>query len=156
MPWRETSPMEQRLEFVREYDSGLFTMTELAAEYGISRKTGFVLRCDALTAHTRAVTRPRVERAFAEDGLPERIRSDNGPPFGGPGLGRLSTLAVWWIRLGILPERIDPGHPEQNGVPRTISPDPQGRYGAASRRHGRGAATPLHALLPRVQPRATA
>ncbi len=41
MPWRETSPMEQRLEFVREYDSGLFTMTELAAEYGISRKTGY-------------------------------------------------------------------------------------------------------------------
>ena len=41
MPWRETSPMEQRLEFVREYDSGLFTMTELAAQYGISRKTGY-------------------------------------------------------------------------------------------------------------------
>ena len=41
MPWRETSPMEQRLEFVREYESGLCTMTELAAEYGISRKTGY-------------------------------------------------------------------------------------------------------------------
>ena len=41
MPWRETSPMEQRLEFVQEYESGLFTMTELAAEYGISRKTGY-------------------------------------------------------------------------------------------------------------------
>ena len=249
MPWREISPMEQRLEFVREYESELFTMTELAAQYGISRKTGykwldrydaagalglhdrsrrphasphatdpellamlirlrqchprwgakkllvvaarqapkavwpcpatvaahlkargligprrrrrppiaaastrapityanevwttdfkgefltgdhrycypltlrdgfsrFVLRCDALTAHTLAVTRPRMERAFAEYGLPERLRSDNGPPFGGPGLGRLSALAVWWIRLGIVPERIDPGHPEQNG-----------------------------------------
>ena len=41
MPWRETSPMEQRLEFVREYETGLFTMTELAAQYGISRKTGY-------------------------------------------------------------------------------------------------------------------
>jgi putative transposase len=79
---------------------------------GFSR---FVLRCDALTAHTLAVTRPGFERAFAEYGLPDRIRSDNGPPFGGPGLGRLSTLAVWWIRLGIVPERIAPGHPEQNG-----------------------------------------
>jgi hypothetical protein len=79
---------------------------------GFSR---YVLRCDALTAHTLAVTRPRFERAFAEYGLPDRIRSDNGPPFGGPGLGRLSTLAVWWIRLGIVPERIAPGHPEQNG-----------------------------------------
>ena len=250
MPWRETSPMQQRLEFVHEYQTGLFTMTELAAQYGISRKTGykwlaeydargilglqdrsrrpqvspqatdpavaeallalrrrhprwgpkkllavaarrdpgitwparstvarllhrrgliaprrarrpavahlwrrapstranevwtvdfkgefltgdrcycypltlrdafsrFVLRCDALTAHTRAVTRPRLERAFAEYGLPDRIRSDNGPPFGGPGLGGLSTLAVWWIRLGIIPERIDPGCPEQNGA----------------------------------------
>jgi putative transposase len=249
MPWRETSPMEERLEFVREYETELFTMTELAAQYGISRRTGykwlerydahgavglhdrsrrphaspqatdpeliaalvrlrqrhprwgakklltvaarhdphavwscpstvaahlkarelvtarrrrrppvavaasrapitaandvwttdfkgefltgdhrycypftlrdgfsrFVLRCDALTAHTLAVTRPRLERAFAEYGLPDRIRSDNGPPFGGPGLGRLSALAVWWIRLGIVPERIVPGHPEQNG-----------------------------------------
>jgi hypothetical protein len=75
----------------------------------------YVLRCDALTAHTLAVTRPRLEQAFAEYGLPDRIRSDNGPPFGGPGLGRLSTLAVWWIRLGIIPERIEPGCPEQNG-----------------------------------------
>jgi transposase InsO family protein len=79
---------------------------------GFSR---FVLRCDALLAHTLAVTWPQFERAFAEYGLPERLRSDNGPPFGGPGLGRLSALAVRWIRLGIVPERIEPGHPEQNG-----------------------------------------
>jgi transposase InsO family protein len=250
MPWLETSPMEERGDFVREFATGLFTMTELAAQYGVSRKTGykwlgrhddegvlglqdrsrrphhspqatdaerlatliqlrkrhprwgakkllaiaarraptaewpcpstvaahlkanglipshrrrrppvtttvivrppitaandvwttdfkgefltgdhrycypftlrdgfsrFVLQCAALTAHTLAVTRPCFERAFAEYGLPDRIRSDNGPPFGGPGLGRLSTLAAWWIRLGIVPERITPGHPEQNG-----------------------------------------
>ena len=41
MPWREMSPMQQRLEFVREYETELFTMTELAAQYGISRKTGY-------------------------------------------------------------------------------------------------------------------
>src|SRR5437879_3449080 len=41
MPWRETSPMEERVEFVREFASGLFTMTELAAQYRISRKTGY-------------------------------------------------------------------------------------------------------------------
>src|SRR5262245_64599686 len=41
MPWRETSAMEQRLEFIREYTSELFTMTELAAQYGISRKTAY-------------------------------------------------------------------------------------------------------------------
>lgn len=250
MPWRETSPMQQRLEFVREYKSELFTMTELAAQYGISRKTGykwleryaaggvealgdhsrrphespqatdpelvetllavrrrhprwgakkllavaarrdpratwpsrstvctllkqrglvttrprrvrsprapvtapppatrvnevwttdfkgefrtgdgvycypltlrdgfsrFVLRCDALLGRTGEATQRRFARAFAEFGLPDRIRSDNGGPFASPGLGGLSALSVWWIRLGIIPERIAPGHPEQNG-----------------------------------------
>jgi hypothetical protein len=47
-------------------------------------------------------------------GLPAAIRSDNGPPFASVGLGGLSRLDVWWIRLGIRPERIQPGHPEQN------------------------------------------
>ena len=41
MPWRQRSPMDERLEFLREYESELFTMTELAAEYGISRKTAY-------------------------------------------------------------------------------------------------------------------
>jgi putative transposase len=41
MPWRELKPMEQRLEFIREYESGLFTMTELVAHYGVSRKTAY-------------------------------------------------------------------------------------------------------------------
>jgi transposase InsO family protein len=250
MPWRKTSPMEQRLEFVREYETELFTMTELAAQYGISRKTGykwlaqyeaegarglsdrsrrphhspqatapdlvealmalrrrrphwgatkllavaarhdphaewpsrstvctwlhqhglvpprrrrarsargpasplapittvnqvwttdfkgefrtgdgrycypltlrdgfsrFVLRCDGLLSRTLATTQQRFGRAFAHYGLPDRIRSDNGLPFASPGLAGLSSLSVWWIRLGIMPERIAPGHPEQNG-----------------------------------------
>jgi putative transposase len=250
MPWRETSPMFERVEFVREYESGLFSVTELATHYGISRKTAykwlarfdgngapaladrsrrphvsphvtaativdailaqrrrhphwgakklltilrrrepamswparstvcdllkrhglvvphrrrpptigvprsplpaitranevwttdfkgefrtgdgvycypltlrdgfsrFVLRCDALPGTAYAATRRRFERAFADYGLPERIRSDNGGPFAGPGLGGLSRLSVWWLRLGIVPERIAKGHPEQNG-----------------------------------------
>jgi transposase InsO family protein len=250
MPWRETSPVEQRLQFVREYKTGLFTMSELATQYEISRKTAykwlarydddgvdglrdqsrrpdhspqatdpalidallaqrrrhprwgankllaiaarrdpdadwpsrstvcthlkangfvhsssrgraavpgpraplppitkanevwttdfkgefrtgdgiycypltlrdgfsrFVLRCDGLLNRTLVATQQRFARAFAEYGLPDRIRSDNGSPFASPGLARLSTLSVWWIRLGILPERIAPGHPEQNG-----------------------------------------
>src|SRR5260221_10965682 len=41
MPWPETSPMEDRMDLVREYASGLFTMTDLAAQYGVSRKTGY-------------------------------------------------------------------------------------------------------------------
>jgi transposase InsO family protein len=79
---------------------------------GFSR---FVLRCDGLLSRTVAATQQRFARAFAQYGLPERIRSDNGLPFASPGLAGLSSLSVWWIRLGIRPERIAPGHPEQNG-----------------------------------------
>ena len=79
---------------------------------GFSR---FVLRCDGLLSTASAPAHERIARAFAAYGLPERIRSDNGHPFGGPGLAGLSRLAVWWMRLGIVPERIAKGHPEQNG-----------------------------------------
>jgi putative transposase len=30
-------------------------------------------------------------------------------------VGQLSTLSVWWVRLGILPDLIEPAHPQQNG-----------------------------------------
>jgi len=55
------------------------------------------------------------ERTFRDYGLPEVIRTDNGAPFASVGLAGLSRLSYWWIRLGIYPERIEPGHPEQNG-----------------------------------------
>lgn len=250
MPWRETSPMEERLAFVREFATELFTMSELAVHYGISRKTGYkwverytaggvmglcdrsrrphtsplatdpelvaalvalrrrhplwgakkllgivrraapprtwpapstvaallkrgglvvprrraprlravptvltvptrsnevwttdfkgefrtgdgvycypltvrdgcsrlVIRCDGLRDRATGATRRGFERAFAEYGLPERIRSDNGGPFASAGLGGLTALSVWWMRLGIIPERIAAGHPEQNGA----------------------------------------
>jgi putative transposase len=250
MPWRERSPMDQRLDLVKEHRQGLISLTELAAQYGVSRKTAykwierfdpegadgfgladrsrrphasptrtedalvkiflalrrkhprygakkllwlaerlpgeqvwpsrstvhallrreglvrarprvprvrmpfrlapitapngtwtidykgqfrtgdgrycypltlrdgwsrFVLRCDGLLGTTLAATKLRFERAFAEYGLPARIRSDNGKPFAGIGLARLSTLTVWWMRLGIVVERIALGRPEQNG-----------------------------------------
>lgn len=250
MPWRETSPMFERAEFVREYLAGEESMSALCRVYGISRKTGYkwVERYDASTedclcdrsrrpehspnriapeleekiialrgdhptwgpkklivklrrsvaddelpsistvanvlsrhglsrprkrkrhttpstaplahanrsnrvwcidfkgwfctrdstkihpltmtdAHSRyllcvqAMTKktdtPHVmalmRRTFEEYGLPESIRSDNGPPFASAGLAGLSRLAAWWIRLGIRPERIQPGKPQQNG-----------------------------------------
>ena len=55
------------------------------------------------------------EEAFREYGLPEVIRSDNGRPFAGLGIGGLSQLSVWWIKLGIRPERIRPAKPQENG-----------------------------------------
>jgi putative transposase len=249
MPWRERGPVDLRVQFIGEYVSGLFSMTELTTQYGISRKTGYkwverykaggpgalhdrsrrphdhpattapelvaallrvrqrhprwgakkllatvqrqeptatwpsrstvcdllrrhgvvlprrrrrpvphgthtlapltgpnatwttdfkgefrtgdrvycypltlrdgfsryVLRCDALLSRSTALTRSCFERAFRDYGLPDRIRSDNGEPFASPALGRLSRLNVWWMRLGIIPERIALGRPEQNG-----------------------------------------
>jgi putative transposase len=86
--------------------------------YPLTLRDGFsryVLRCDALRNKSDAAVRPSFERAFREFGLPIRIRSDNGGPFAATGLTRLSRLSVWWMRLGIYPERIALGHPEQNG-----------------------------------------
>src|SRR5213080_1399868 len=77
----------------------------------------YVLRVSALpsTAGDPAATVMRA--CFAEFGLPRVIRTDNGVPFGAPlALGGLSPLAVWWIRLGIRPERITKGVPQQNGT----------------------------------------
>jgi transposase InsO family protein len=59
--------------------------------------------------------RPEFERAFGDYGLPETIRSDNGPPFASNGVTGLTALGVWWAKLGIRHERIAPGKPQQNG-----------------------------------------
>lgn len=76
----------------------------------------FLVGCTALPSTDAMLTRAMVERHFRADGLPRVIRTDNGVPFAAPAaLGNLSTLAVWWIRLGIQPERIDLGKPQQNG-----------------------------------------
>ncbi|CDZ76927.1 Integrase core domain protein [Legionella massiliensis] len=54
-------------------------------------------------------------RLFLEHGLPLAIRSDNGVPFASHAIAGLSELSVWLIKLGIVPERIRKGHPEENG-----------------------------------------
>jgi len=56
-----------------------------------------------------------MRRLFAEKGLPEAIRSDNGPPFGSNGPGGLSRLSVWWLKLGVEPHYIRPSSPQDNG-----------------------------------------
>lgn len=75
----------------------------------------FLLRCTRTDGERLEPVRKVFERAFLEYGLPLRMRSDNGTPFASSAVGGLSRLSVWWIKLGILPERIEPGHPEQNG-----------------------------------------
>lgn len=94
-------------------------------------RTGDGARCDPLTvsdgfsryllciklvaAPGYADCRRVLEWVFREYGLPRAMRSDNGAPFASVGVAGLSRLSVWWIKLGIVPERIAPGKPEQNG-----------------------------------------
>lgn len=75
----------------------------------------YVLAVDALSSTASDPAQLRCQRCFERYGLPRVIRTDNGVPFGVPSaLGGLSSLAVWWIRLGIRPERIAKGAPQQN------------------------------------------
>jgi transposase InsO family protein len=75
----------------------------------------YLLRCRAVEKTDGAHVRSKFEAVFREYGMPCRIRTDNGPPFASTGLGGLSRLSMWWVRLGIQQERIAPGCPEQNG-----------------------------------------
>ena len=59
--------------------------------------------------------RRAMERIFNDIGLPAAIRCDNGSPFGSSGAGGLSTLSVWWLKLGIEPRYIPPSSPQDNG-----------------------------------------
>jgi len=84
------------------------TITDYASRY--------LLGCEALASTASDFAFSVFERAFKDFGLPAGIRTDNGIPFASPNaMFGLSKLSVWWLRLGIQIERIQPGHPEQNG-----------------------------------------
>jgi hypothetical protein len=75
----------------------------------------YLLRCQAVSRSDDAHVWPVLEAAFREFGLPGALRSDNGPPFASRGPGGLSKLSVKVIKAGVMPERIAPGKPQQNG-----------------------------------------
>ena len=84
------------------------TITDFASRY--------LVTCEALSSTQEKFAFTVFERTFKEFGLPHAIRTDNGVPFASAqALYGLSKLAVWWLRLGIEIERIQPGHPQQNG-----------------------------------------
>ena len=83
------------------------TMTDAASRY--------LLRCQAVDKANTERVQAIFEAAFRQYGLPLAIRTDNGPPFASKAIAGLSQLALYWIKLGIIPERIAAGHPEQNG-----------------------------------------
>ena len=84
-----------------------FTLTDNYSRY--------LLGCHGLEHPAYKPTRYYFENAFREYGLPSAIRTDNGTPFASTGIRGLSRLSIWFIKLGIVPERIEKGHPEQNG-----------------------------------------
>ena len=84
------------------------TVTDHASRY--------LLACEALESNCELYAFHVFERVFKERGLPKAIRTDNGVPFASPNaLFGLSKLSVWWLRLGIMIERIKPGNPQENG-----------------------------------------
>ncbi|MED5622484.1 IS481 family transposase [Ideonella sp. BN130291] len=74
----------------------------------------------ALTALARAGTpqvQPLLEQVMRRYGMPQRINSDNGPPWGAPSAHDhgLSALGVWLIRLGVRISHSRAYHPQTNG-----------------------------------------
>ena len=75
----------------------------------------YLLRCQVMGRNDADHVWPVLDAAFREFGLPKGLRSDNGAPFASRGAGGLSKLSVKVIKAGVLPERIAPGKPQQNG-----------------------------------------
>ena len=79
--------------------------------------THFLLGCTSLPSTAVRPARAQFIRLFSEYGLPDVLRTDNGVPFAQPNaLGRLGSLAFWWVRLGIRPEHTRPATPSENGA----------------------------------------
>jgi transposase InsO family protein len=75
----------------------------------------YLLRCQVVEKTDTVRVQAIFEAAFREYGLPLAMRTDNGPPFASRAIAGLSPLALYLMKLNIVPERIAPGHPEQNG-----------------------------------------
>lgn len=99
-------------DFKGHFATGKERCHPLTISDGFSR---YLLKCHALPRPLHVPTMKAFENTFREYGLPDVIRTDNGAPFSTLAPGGLSRLAIWWIKLGITPERIMPGRPEQNG-----------------------------------------
>jgi putative transposase len=84
------------------------TVSDLSTRYILGIDTHPAISLEKTFAYFRGL--------FEVYGLPNRIRTDNGVPFASNALARLSQLSVWFIKLGIYPELIEPGKPQQNGV----------------------------------------
>jgi transposase InsO family protein len=100
------------IDFKGDFRVGSKRCYPLTVIDGASR---YLVVCRGLSRIRTQDVRRALHDAFKEFGMPTVIRTDNGPPFASTGAGGLSKLSAWWINLGITPERIEPGRPDQNG-----------------------------------------
>lgn len=118
-PWTEPLRHAQAPNVLWSIDfKGQFMLGNGALCYPLTITDNFsreLLGCHALAGTAGEPVRQFMEKVFIEKGLPVAIRSDNGAPFASCGPLGLSALSAWWLSLGITHERIDVGHPEQNG-----------------------------------------
>src|SRR5262245_46985427 len=114
-----TYPLQPNTVWSLDY-KGHFRTTNWRYCYPLTIVDGYsryLLEARALDSTCHRDARHWIERCFCVNGLPEVMRTDNGIPFALPQATQgLSRLTVWWTRLGIRHERIEPGHPEQNGA----------------------------------------
>lgn len=118
-PGRPTTPMGEANAVWTADFKGQFKTRDGRYCYPLTVVDGysrFLLACQGLPGTLHEPTRRVFERLFKEFGMPGAIRTDNGVPFASEALGRLSRLAVWWIKLGIRPELNEPASPQQNGA----------------------------------------
>lgn len=142
---RPDTPMDKPNEVWSVDFKGQFKTGDARYCYPLTVADGhsrYILGCRGFLSPCLADTKRTMTSLFREFGLPSVIRSDNGTPFASSAIGRISKLSVWWIRLGIYPELIEPGHPEQNGrherMHRTLKAEttrpPAGNLSAQQRR----------------------
>src|SRR5260221_196375 len=131
MPLKERTIVDLREEIARLILKG-HSVTEVGQHLGVSRPTvrlwrsrvsgggargvGELFACEGLRSTWLELAWPVIERVFLEHGSPRAMQSDNGPPFGAPGRGRISTLSVRLMKHGIQPIFVHPGRPQENGA----------------------------------------
>lgn len=75
----------------------------------------FLFACDGFLTPNCNQTIKTFTRIFEEYGLPDALRTDNGQPFCSVGITSLTRFSVWLLKLGVMPERISIGAPQENG-----------------------------------------
>ena len=75
----------------------------------------FALALCACDTQQRTTVQGLLTAVFRHYGLPQAILCDNGSPWGTAGMGGLSRLEAWLVRLGVEPWHGRPYHPQTQG-----------------------------------------